>query len=127
MDSKFFTGLLDRAIEIFRPGCSDKLSNDVSASADNSWTVERDLGGFKYAGVQVNGTGLNASDGVIKVQDSIDGENFVDINSANVTLTSGDTSNIIHITNFAGRYLRVIWTKGANSEGTLDVFYCAKR
>lgn len=68
--------------------------------------------------------GLNASDGVIKLEDSNDGVNWntitADGDEASITTASGSASYMIRcIDAFVSNYVRAVWTKGTNSAGTI--------
>lgn len=113
-------------LNVLTPSKSDILANANAATANNEW-ITGDLENYKYIGVQVNATGLNTADSVVKLQDSIDGTNFIDITGATLTLSSGSSNNMFRVTNLIGRKIKVVFTKGTNSAGTLDVHYSATR
>lgn len=75
--------------------------------------------GYRWVGVQFVATNLNTADGVVKIQDSINGTEFNDITGASITVASGTTSNMIRYTSFTGKYVRVLWSKGTNTAGTM--------
>jgi len=107
-----------RTVDAFTTGTSG-ASNQTSSSISAP--------GYKWVSLQFVATTLDASDGIIKLQDSDDGVNFNDISGASITVTSGTTSNMIRYTAFTGSYIRAVWTKGSNSTGTVRSIFVFKR
>lgn len=98
-------------------------------SADTDTTTELDVSktqGAKYVGVQAVAAALTHNDGVLKLQDSIDGANWEDVPTATKTFTSPADSVIFRITNHSAKHMRVVYTKGSNTAGTVDVTYQCK-
>lgn len=75
---------------------------------------------FNWAALQLIAVNFNTADATIKLQDSIDGLNWNDVDGATITIASGGSSNIIRYTNFATGYIRAVFSKGTNSAGTLS-------
>lgn len=98
------------------------IAGGTSASAANITTSASNVLGasYKYVAFQLNATSLDAADGSIKIQDSLDGTNFSDITGASITVASGTSVNMIRDTAFTGKYIRAVWTKGSNTAGTLQ-------
>jgi hypothetical protein len=80
----------------------------------------------KTVSVHVVAAGLNAANGAVKLQESNDGANWVDIAGATATLASGTSSNMLKVTAHTGIYIRVVYTKGSNSAGTIVGYAVAK-
>lgn len=76
---------------------------------------------YKYMSVQFVATGLDAADGVIKLQDSNDGTNWNDITGATITVATGTSTNMLRYTAFTADKVRVVWTKNSNTTGTITV------
>lgn len=100
-------------------------------AASTSGTVNQtstavDATKYKWIGLQFLATSLNTADGVIKLQDSIDGTNYNDIAGATITVGSGTSSNMIRYTAHTGKYIRAVWTKGTNTTGTIQSFWMLK-
>lgn len=96
--------------------------NQTSASATNGVLIPQ-----KTVEVQVNVTTTDTGDGVLKLQDSVDNVNYSDISGASITVTVNTTVNVFRLAeSFAGRYIRLVWTKGTNTTGTLNAFLYAK-
>lgn len=91
-----------------------------ASAASNQTSAECGSARYKYVSVQFIATSLNATDGVFKLQDSNDGTNWNDISGATITVASGTSSNMIRYTAFTADKIRVVWTKGSNSTGTIS-------
>lgn len=76
------------------------------------------------AALQVIAAGLSHADATMKVQESNDGTNWVDVSGATITLASGASSPVLAWTPRC-RYARTVYTKGANTAGTYTskIFY----
>lgn len=74
---------------------------------------------YSMAAVQFIGASLDTNDGVIKLQDSLDGSNWNDISGMSLTITAGASVNMLRVPNLTGAYLRAVWTKGTNTTGTV--------
>ena len=74
----------------------------------------------KELSFQFIAVGLNASTGVIKLQDSLDDINWNDITGASITVASGSNTNMIRYTAFTSSYVRAVWSKNTNSAGTIS-------
>lgn len=99
----------------------------TAANANLTTAASNALGApYKYVALQMNATGLDAADGVIKLQDSLDGTNFTDISGASITVASGASINMIRNTAFTGKHVRAVWTKGANAAGTFELLLMFK-
>ncbi len=102
------------------------VMNAVAANA-NATSTPLLIGALRAVHVVVVATGLNTSDGIIKLQDNIAGSGtFDDISGATLTLQAGTTQNVFRVNGFTGKYLVVNWAKGTNSAGTLTVSVYAK-
>lgn len=97
-------------------------ANQTSAIATDALLIPQ-----KTVEVQVNVTTTDTGDGVLKLQDSVDGVNYSDISGMSITVTVNTTVNVFRLAeSFAGRYIRLVWTKGTNTTGTLNAFLYAK-
>lgn len=96
------------------------LLSSASAASNQTSTAFGEAR-YKYLSVQFVATGLDAADGIIKLQDSNDGTNFNDISGATITVAAGTSSNMIRYTAFTAEKIRVVWTKGSNTTGTISV------
>lgn len=63
---------------------------------------------------------LNTADAAVKIQHSNDNTNWIDLTDGSVTLTSS-TSFAIIAPFVAFKYYRVVFTKGTNSAGTVQI------
>jgi hypothetical protein len=77
---------------------------------------------FKVMGVMINWAGLDAVDGTVKFQGSIDGTLFVDIGSA-TTLSSASGAQDFGLIDEPYCYIQVVYTHGTNTVGTVTVKY----
>lgn len=66
-------------------------------------------------------TSLSAADGVLKIQESNDDTNYVDISGATITLASGSSAPTLTYTSVRTRYIRFVWSKGTNASGTFGI------
>lgn len=76
--------------------------------------------------VQLIASSLNAADGVFKLQDSVDNENWNDISGASITVASGASSNMIRYTAWTSPYLRAVWTKNSVTQGNIKIVASTK-
>lgn len=99
----------------------------TSANA-NINTEDMNMSLYQFAYVQILTAGLNASDGVFKLQDSQDNTNWHDIAGATVTVLAANPSHVIRVTTpIVATYLRGVWTKGTVSAGTINVIVNFKK
>jgi hypothetical protein len=105
--------------------------NDASAAnadSDSSSTIL----GFPYgennvkynlpkgnAAFDVVTTGFNQADATIKIQQSVDGTNWVDVENGSISLGSGANNYAMVITNVCHKYFRTVFAHGTNSAGTI--------
>ena len=88
-------------------------------AAVNQTTTGFEKPKYQLAAFQLVASTLDASDGVIKLQDSLDGLNWNDITGATLTVSSGSSSNMIRYTAFTGMFIRAVWTKNSITTGTI--------
>ncbi len=102
---------------------------DAGTSANGNINTDYiDMTLFQLAYIQILTAGLNASDGVFKLQDSNDGTNWHDIAGATVTVLSGAPSHVIRVTTpIVAGYMRGVWTKNTVSAGTINVLVNLKK
>ena len=84
--------------------------------------------GSEFLGVQINYTSLNQSDSKIRLQESIDGLNFVDSIDGSgslieITLNNTINSDIINVSNFNTLFFRLKFIQGTTTAGTIDSFH----
>lgn len=73
----------------------------------------------EFSTVQVFYTGLDAADGTIGFTQSLDGNNFDELNGSTGTLDNTKNSHTFNITALRTDYLRPLFTKGSNTSGTI--------
>ena len=72
-------------------------------------------------------TGINAADGVIKLQGSADDSTYDDISGATYTLaTNPNDQTAFNVSDAGYRYFRAVYTEGSNSAGTITSKYILK-
>lgn len=94
----------------------------ATANADtnrDSDSIEFFTKGKTSMALQIVATGLNAADATVKVQESNDGTNWVDVSGASITLASGASYPVLSITPRC-RFNRYVYTKGTVSAGTFS-------
>lgn len=79
-------------------------------------------------GVQVVGTGLDAADSTVTIQQSNDGTNWDYVldstgSTFTITMASGSTSQSQVLTNMSFGFLRAVYTKNTNAAGTITVTF----
>ena len=102
----------------------DQIATNASAATTANFALTDNISTFTHVAVQVVWSGLDATDGVIKTQWSIDGTNWED--SQTYTLGTASGSEILSDAEFTAHMFRVSYTKGSNSAGTLNVYANAK-
>lgn len=80
----------------------------------------------KYIAVQVISKNFTAGTATIKIQDSLNGENFNDIDGGSITIDTGTNSNMIRYWTYAATFLKVVLTRNGVAGGTMDVWVSAK-
>ena len=80
---------------------------------------------------QLVAVGILSIDAVVKLQDSVDGINFVDIPTqvafpTTATLLAGASSVILRVSQLTAPYVQVVYKKGTNSAGTITGTYSIK-
>jgi hypothetical protein len=127
-NSKVLNSILVGILNLFGGAKSQPIAAATAANANNTAGTYQDAGKiYTFASLQFIATGLDASDGVIKLQDSNDGTNWNDISGATITVAIGTSSNMIRYTAFTGEYIRANWAKGANTTGTISAIFVFKR
>tara|TARA_R110002020_G_scaffold168262_1_gene356940 strand:+ start:71 stop:421 length:351 start_codon:yes stop_codon:yes gene_type:complete len=102
----------------------DQIATNASAATTANFTLTDNISTFTHVAVQFVWSGLDATDGVIKTQWSIDGTNWEDSQSYTIGTASG--SHILSDDGFTAHMFRVSYTKGSNSAGTINVYANAK-
>lgn len=96
-------------------------SNNTAGAYEDSRMI------YGFVSLQFVATGIDAADGVIKLQDSNDGSNWNDITGATITVAAGTSSNMIRYTAFTGKHIRANWAKGSNAAGTIAAVFTFKK
>jgi hypothetical protein len=95
------------------------IASGTSAATSLTSISATDASGFTKVCLQLDATSLDTADGVIKLQESSDNVNFVDIPLATITVNSGTSSNVISYSELTNKYVRPHWNKGTVSSGTI--------
>ena len=75
---------------------------------------------FDMGALQCVWTGTDSSDGVLVVQTSLDDINWCDEAGSAITITSPSLSQMYNVTAYGQRYVRLKWTAGVTTSGTID-------
>ena len=102
----------------------DQIGTSASAATTATFAITDNISTFTHVAVQVVWSGLDATDGVIKTQWSLDGTNWED--SQSYTLGTASGSEILSDDGFTAHMFRVSYNKGTNTAGTLNVYANAK-
>tara|TARA_R100001594_G_scaffold128447_1_gene166701 strand:- start:67 stop:417 length:351 start_codon:yes stop_codon:yes gene_type:complete len=102
----------------------DQIATNASAATTANFALTDNISTFTHVAVQFVWSGLDATDGVIKTQWSIDGTNWEDSQTYTIGTASG--SHILSDDGFTAHMFRVSYNKGSNSAGTLNVYANAK-
>jgi len=102
----------------------DQIATSASAATTANFSLTDNISTFTHVAVQVVWSGLDATDGVIKTQWSIDGTNWED--SQTYTMATASGSEILSDDGFTAHMFRVSYNKGTNTAGTLNVYANAK-
>lgn len=84
---------------------------------------------YNYLAVQVYWAGITVGAGTFKVQTSLIGiadADWVDKVSASVTTSGAAGTDIISLTNLSEKFVRVVWSPGTSTAGTVDAHLMAK-
>lgn len=90
-----------------------------AASADYSKEIQ--VGQYEYVGIQAVFSSLNAADGEIKIQGSVDGTNFDDYPDSGFYIPSGTSTRWWDINTRSLEKIKVVWAHGSNTAGTLGL------
>jgi hypothetical protein len=92
---------------------------DQSLAADFT-TTGLDVLYFDMGALQVVWTGSDSTDGILVVQTSLDNVNWCDESGSSLTITSAAENQMYNITSYGQRYVRLKWTAGATTAGTMN-------
>jgi hypothetical protein len=92
------------------------FAGNANANA-NGDSIETFLLAKSTATLQFIATSLSHADGTVKLQESNDGTNWVDVSGASLTLAAGSSCPVLSFTPRC-RYNRFVYTKNSNSSGT---------
>ena len=101
------------------------LDNKTQAGDTGGNSQLLDVSNAKFVSFHIVWTGLDAADGVMKIQTSNDNETWEDAGVSH-TLATAAGSQVIGLSNFAEKHIRVNWDEGANTAGTIKIFPHAK-
>lgn len=96
----------------------------LAASSNQSASIT--VLNYKIAGVMVSWAGVDAADGVIKLQASLDGVLFDDIASMTVTMATATSQKFFNVVDTGAKTIKIVYTKGTNAAGTVTAKYCLK-
>jgi hypothetical protein len=102
---------------------TQELNYDVSGGDTVFDSVE--MNGQTYISFQIYYTSLDQADHKIKIQESLDGVNFIDSvdsssNIIEITLDNTITNDILKIVHFNTNYFRAAFVEGTAGTGTVD-------
>lgn len=97
----------------------------AASAASNQTSVGQDILKYSKLYVVVQAAGLDAADGTVVIQGSIDNSVFVDVASPTV-LGSGNTNLAFNIDDANYKYFRVSFVSNTNTAGTITADYVAK-
>ena len=101
------------------------ILNAVAASSNQTSSGVNIL---KYKGfcAFISWTGLDAADGAVKLQASIDDTTYSDITGTSTTMATTPSSILLNITDAYYKYFRVVYTKNSVTTGTVTAKYTTK-
>ena len=102
----------------------DQLTLAASAATTANFPTTDNISTYTHIAVQFVWSGLDATDGVVKTQWSIDGTNWED--SQTYTIGSASGSHILSDDGFTAHLFRVRYEAGSNTTGTLNIYANAK-
>ena len=102
----------------------DQIATSASAATTANFSLTDNISTFTHVAVQVVWSGLDAVDGIVKTQWSIDGTNWED--SQTYTMATASGSEILSDDGFTAHMFRVRYEKGSNTAGTINVYANAK-
>ena len=102
----------------------DQIATNAAAATTANFSLTDNISTFTHVAVQFVWSGLDATDGVLKTQWSIDDTNWEDSQSYTIATASG--SHILSDDGFTAHMFRVAYASGANSAGTINVYANAK-
>ena len=102
----------------------DQIASSASGGTTANYSITDNISTFTHVAVHVVWAGLDATDGVIKTQWSLDGTNWED--SQSYTLGTASGCEILSDAEFTAHMFRVRYEKGSNTAGTLNVYANAK-
>ena len=102
----------------------DQIGTNASGGTTANFSMTDNVSTYTHIAAQVVWSGLDATDGVIKTQWSIDGTNWED--SQTYTMATASGSEILSDDGFTAHMFRVRYEKGTNTSGTINVYANAK-
>lgn len=94
---------------------------DLPADDDQPGGVIRTGGGKRSLSVQFKTENFDQADATLQLQQSNNGEDWIDEGSA-VTIGSGDDDNIIDVEIPTAKFYRVNFAHGTNATGTINAW-----
>ena len=102
----------------------DQIATNANANTTANYGLTDNISTFTHIAVQFVWSGLDATDGVIKTQWSLDGTNWEDSQTYTIGTASG--SHILSDDGFTAHLFRVRYEHGSNTSGTINVYANAK-
>ena len=103
-----------------------RLQRDINFLARQPFefiTKRPDLSAFTNLDLVVDGTGLDAADGVLSIEESDDGISWTPIATLETTMASGDTSQNKTKGSQAKAKYKIVWTPNSVTQGQIHVCF----
>jgi hypothetical protein len=75
---------------------------------------------FDMGALQAVWSGTDSSDGILVVETSLDAVNWCVESGSSLTITGAADNQMYNVTSYGQRYVRLKWTAGATTTGTID-------
>ena len=97
----------------------DIIQRQIPAS--QSYTTSFEVLNYSTAGVQIAWSGINATNGTVRLRASCDGTNFQDLTQFPVTMVSGTDNHIFNMYLIGYSYMQLSYSPQSITTGTIDV------
>lgn len=129
MSNPFFSSKLASAFDVATSGATAVLGQPIDAARLSKFSVQVVRTGLAGADastkVKLQVSNVLRHDGSPRAWSDTDAD-WVDVSLAEVTLVNGSGSSFFSSSDIPARFVRVVFTKGAATGGTLDVFVSCK-
>lgn len=99
----------------------------TAATASASFTTDVVYRNFGYGSFQIVWSNLNGANSTFKLQSSLDGQNYNDITSSTITLSSGSSSQVYRVIQIGEEIIRCRYDTGSSvTVGTIDLWTVKK-